>query len=199
MDPRFLTKRRSYSYRIVRAITRGRFFVITSLALFSLAIGQHAWAAGSVSAPKAQSAVIHLVGVVPAKLEMNFTFATGNVVDLLGHGETASGGFEVASNSSQGLGYMNVRSNLLQGYTITAFSENNGAMKNLGRSVAVPYKLSIDGRIVESQGGVFRTDFMGKSSREGDSKFISVVFDQVPEAARNQVLVDRLVFSISAN
>lgn len=198
MDPRFLTKRRSYPYLIVRAITRGRFFIITSLALFSMSLG-HVVHAGTNPVPQAQTAVIHLVGVVPAKLEMNFTFATGNVVDLLGHGEKGSGGFEVSDGRTQGLGFMNVKSNLLQGYTITAYSENGGSMKNLGKNVSVPYSLKIDDRTVESRGGVFQTDFMGKTGREGDMKFIALQFGDVSDDAMSQVLVDRLTFSISAN
>ncbi len=198
MDPRFLAKRRSYPYLIVRALTRGRFFVITSLALFSLSLGQAVHAHSSPSA-QAQTAVIHLVGVVPAKLEMNFTFATGNVVDLLGHGESGSGGFEVSDGRTQGLGFMNVKSNLLQGYTITAFSENGGSMKNLSRSVSVPYSLKIDDRLVESRNGVFQTDFMGKTGREGDMKSVAVQFGDVSDDAQGQVLVDRLTFSIAAN
>lgn len=198
MDPRYLTGRRKLRYPVRRLFLQGRFLVIQSLALLSLGIGQHAYA-DSNPAAGARSVSIHLVGVVQARLEMNFTFSTGNTVDLVGHGEQAFGGFDVSSGASKGLGFMNVKSNLLQGYTITAYSENGGSMKSLGKSAAVPYKLRIDDRLIECRGGVFSSDFMGKSSREGDSKFIAIQFGDVPEAAKDQVLVDRLTFSISAN
>lgn len=198
MDPRYLTGKRKLKYPLRRIFTHGRFIVVQSLALLSLGLGQQAFADTGRSSDT-RSVSIHLVGVVQARLEMNFTFSTGNTVDLVGHGEDSFGGFEVSPGASRGLGFMNVKSNLLQGYTITAYSSNGGTMKNLGQSVEVPYKLRIDDRLVESRGGVFKTDYMGKSSREGDSKFIAIQFGDVPEAARDQVLVDRLTFSISAN
>ena len=198
MNPKYLINRWNLRYPIKSLARRGRFFIIQSLLLLSLSMGQLAHAQNN-PAGNAQSVSVHLVGVVPAKLEMNFTFATGNTVDIVGHGGQADGGFELVSGGSKGLGFMNVKSNLIQGYTITAYSENAGSMKNLLQSVSVPYKLRIGDRTVESRNGVFKADFMGKSANEGDSKAISIQFADVPDAAARQVLVDRLTFSISAN
>lgn len=126
---------------------------------------------------------------------MNFTFSAGNTVDLMG----GANGFKVESDCQQGLGFMNVKSNLIQGYTLTAYSENSGHLKNYNDSVSASYSLVIDDRVVQCRNGVFQTHFAGKSPREGDMKTVALKFGNVPSSASDQVLVDRLIFSISAN
>jgi hypothetical protein len=198
MAPKYLPGKRFLKFPVSRLVMRGRAFIIQSLFLFSVSFGNLLFAQGNPSS-NAKTTSVRIVGVVPAKLEMNFTFSAGNTVDLVGNGGQTEGGFEVMSGGQKNLGFMNVKSNLLHGYTITAYSENSGSMKNLTQSVAVPYKLRIDDRLVECRDGVFRVDFMGKSPKEGDSKPISLQFAEVPDAALRQVLLDRLVFSIDAN
>lgn len=180
-----------------RFLTKGKYFILQTIALATLSAGQEQVFADSKA--NSNSVSIHLVGVVPVKLEANFTFTAGNSVDLVGHGSEAFGGFEVCPNKEKGLGFINVKSNLIQGYTITAFSDNNGCMKNLSKDVSVPYSLNIDGRIISSNGGIFTASFSGKSSREGDSKAISLLFGNSAKDISKEVLVDRLTFSISAN
>lgn len=112
MDPRyFLNYRKTLTRRL-------KVFAVTVLALASLSLSPQ------VAAQQANSttAVIHLVGVVPATLQMNFTSAINNSFDLVG----GAGGFEISQGRVQSLGYMNVKSNLIQGYTITAYSEKVG-------------------------------------------------------------------------
>lgn len=178
-------------------LKKSKYVILQTIALASLGAGQEQLFAESKT--NSNTVSIHLVGVVPVKLEANFTFTAGNSVNLIGHGSEAFGGFEVCCNSEKGLGFINVKSNLIQGYTITAFSDNNGCMKNLNKNVSVPYTLNIDGRTITSNGGIFTASFSGKSSREGDSKAISLRFGSASEDISKEVLVDRLTFSISAN
>lgn len=72
-------------------------------------------------------------------------------------------------------------------------------MKSYNNKESVPYQLIIEDRVVSCQNGVFQAVFMGKSPREGDMKTVSLRFSKVSEAASKEVLVDKLIFSISAN
>ncbi|MFZ2636395.1 MAG: hypothetical protein WBH97_06295 [Rectinemataceae bacterium] len=182
----------------MKVLRHSAFFAIFALLLFCAtgAIGAQSSGSKSVS--------IQLVGVVPPRLDMNLTFAPGNAVTLEGRGaeeRSGNGTFTVASGAEVELGYANIFSNLMGSFSIVVWSDNGGSLRDPAGTdgTAVPYNLTFGDQSASASGGAFRFASSGKTSKSGTSTRVSLGFGVVPEAAKNSVLTDRLVFSLSAN
>jgi len=176
----------------------------TRSAFFAIAFLFFIFGSGMLAAQNSRSVSINLVGVVPPRLEMSLSFGQGNVVALEGRGPDvvgASGAFTVSAGTEVELGYANVFSNLIGSFSIVVMSENGGVLREETGSggATVPYNLSFDGQHAKAVGGTFSFVKSGKTEKAGTPIRVALGFGSVPESAKDAILTDRLMFSLSAH